>query len=77
MIDIFCGLFLLATAALNWFGLLHCIHWLSRRSCGPDGKRWWFWLATITFSIIAMGLVMYHFLFGLSRIAFALLTWGV
>lgn len=76
MIDIACGLLLLFTATMNWFGLLHCIHWLSRRSCGPDGKRWQFWLLTALFTIAGFALVIYHGLYGLFKLAFGIMTWG-
>lgn len=76
MIDIICGLFILTTAAFCWFGLIHCVHWLAQVSCGPEGRRWWFYVATTVVLVVGFSVTMYHGIFGLMKIAFGITTWG-
>lgn len=77
MIDVLWGLIALLTAAFCWFGVIQCVHWLARVSCGPDGKRWWFWVSTTLVLLAGFALVMYYGITGLIQLAFGATTYGL
>jgi hypothetical protein len=77
MNDIFWGLFILITAAFCWFGLIHCVHWLSRMSCKHYGRRGWFWLATAMVLLLGVAATLYNGIDGLYQLVWGLTTYGL
>lgn len=64
LISILCGLFMLATAALSFRGMVALVHDAARLSSGPLGKKWWFWLGLVFGTLLCMAIAMYHLIHG-------------
>lgn len=72
LVSILCGLFMLATCALSFRGMVALVHDAARWSNTALGKKWWFWLGLVFGTLLCMAIAMYHLIHGFMWFLWAL-----